>query len=166
MKKWKIVSHYSPPVDQEFWGYHVPSGNVYVCSWDGKRINDDLDPFPKAIKLDHDYSIEYWMEIENSPTVLRRDHDYSPEYYMKTTLMPSPPNVDIKYYKAQERSKAGYKVQYTRLLNAVDTKYPGESRHDTVLRYIRERESSELEQRAAKTINKNNHPNWKAKLKE
>ena len=59
-----------------------------------------------------------------------------------------------------------YKVQYTRLLNAIGISYPGESRHETAFRYIRERESSELKQRAAKTINKNNHPKWKAKLKE
>jgi len=58
-----------------------------------------------------------------------------------------------------------YKVQYIRLLNAVGILYPRESIHDTILRYIRKQEASELEQRVAKTINKNNHPKWKDKLK-
>jgi len=55
--------------------------------------------------------------------------------------------------------------QYKRLINAVSLEYPGESKHNTVLRYIREREKWELEKRELKTVNNNGHEDWKAKLK-
>jgi len=55
--------------------------------------------------------------------------------------------------------------KYKRLLNAVGIKYPHESRHDTILRYIREREERELEKRELKTVNKNGHSDWKQNWK-
>ena len=58
-----------------------------------------------------------------------------------------------------------YEQRYNRIVNLIDFQYARDSRYETVLRYIKEREGSELKQRAAKTINKNNHPPWKAKLK-
>jgi len=54
--------------------------------------------------------------------------------------------------------------QYNRLLCAVGIEYPRISRHDTILRYIREGEDEELEQRRLKTVNKNRHADWKEKL--
>jgi len=74
MKKWNIVSKYSPPVGRDFWGYDIFTESVYMCSWDGKDTNDDKVPFPRILEIGgNDYSIDYWMEMEqkpNSPNVV------------------------------------------------------------------------------------------------
>ena len=48
---------------------------------------------------------------------------------------------------------AGMKENYTELLMAVESKYPGETRHDTALRYIKEAERSEEGQACSEESN-------------
>ena len=50
---------------------------------------------------------------------------------------------DRDYYKPLARDLAEFSLKYQELLAAVVTKHPGETRHETALRYIQEAESRE-----------------------
>jgi len=52
----------------------------------------------------------------------------------------------MAYYARQHQEKhAELQRKYDELIYAVGNKYPGESRHETALRYIQERENSTSE---------------------
>ena len=48
-----------------------------------------------------------------------------------------------KYYKKKQQEKLDKELAkpYSELINAVESKHPNETRHQTALRYIKERES-------------------------
>lgn len=66
-KKWKVIKDTPPPKDELIWGYDVFYEDVHVCMWEGD-LTDDGIPFPtsKDVRGD-DYSIGYWMEMEQQP---------------------------------------------------------------------------------------------------